>query len=130
MIAPRPLAEGPTFDLEMRLLLEAVAERYHYDFRSYAQASLRRRLRVAAGQFGVTSLSQLQDRVMREPDAFTRLLGFLTIQVSELFRDPPYFRALCEEVGPHLKTYPSLKVWVPGCSTGEEVYSMAIWLAE
>ena len=74
--------------------------------------------------------SQLQDRVLHEPAVFPELLDFLTVQVSEMFRDPAYFRALREQVVPLLRTYPSLKVWVAGCSTGEEVYSLAILLRE
>ncbi len=118
------------FDIELRLLLDAIYLKYHYDFRGYAMASLKRRLALAAERFGCHSLSQLQDQVLHDPTAFPRLLDFLTVQVSEMFRDPPYFRALRERICPHLSTYPSLKVWVAGCSTGEEVYSLAILLRE
>ena len=76
------------------------------------------------------SFSALQDRVLHEPDVFTQLLGFLTVQVSEMFRDPSYFRAIREKVIPHLRTYPSVKVWVAGCSAGEELYSLAILFRE
>ena len=81
-------------------------------------------------RFGCATLSQLQDRVLHDPAVFPTLLDFLTVQVSEMFRDPRYFRALREQVVPLLRTYPSLKVWVAGCSTGEEVYSLAILLRE
>ena len=118
------------FDSELPLLLEAVYLRYHYDFRDYAAASLKRRLGSALQRLGCSSLSQLQERLLREPALFATLLDFLTVQVSDMFRDPPYFRALREKVVPLLRTYPSLKVWVAGCSTGEEVYSMAILLKE
>ena len=117
-------------DIELPLLLEAVYRKYHYDFRGYAAASLKRRLTQAMERFGCRTLSQLQDRLLHEPAVFPALLDFLTVQVSEMFRDPPYFRALREKVVPLLRTYPSLKVWVAGCSTGEEVYSMAILLQE
>jgi chemotaxis protein methyltransferase CheR len=117
-------------DIEMKLLLEAIYLTYHYDFRSYAMASVRRRLNQALTLFGCSDLTRLQDRVLREPETFTRLLQFLTIQVSDMFRDPSYFRSLRAAVAPILKTYPSLKVWVAGCSTGEEVYSLAILLKE
>jgi len=120
----------PVFELEMQLLLEAIYRHYHYDFRSYAGASLRRRLRVALERFECRTLSQLQGRMLHEPDLFRALLDYLTVQVSDLFRDPAYFRALRERVVPHLRTYPSLKVWIAGCSTGEEVYSLAILLRE
>jgi chemotaxis protein methyltransferase CheR len=118
------------FAIEMRLLVEAIFLRYHYDFRAYAGASLRRRLGAAMLHFGCRSLSQLQDKVLREPKLFSRLLDFLTVQVSEMFRDPEYFRAMRESVVPLLRTYPSLKIWVAGCSTGEEAYSFAILLRE
>ena len=120
----------PEFDIEMRLLLDAIYLRYHYDFRSYATPSLKRRLRAAMQRFGCNTLSQLQDRVLHEAKLFPALLDFLTVHVSELFRDPCYFRALREMVVPMLHTYPSLKVWVAGCSAGEEAYSMAILLHE
>ena len=118
------------FDIELQLLIEAIYLKYHYDFRAYAPASLKRRLKTAMGRFGCATLSQLQDKVLHEPMLFPVLLDFLTVPVSEMFRDPPYFRALREKVVPLLRTYPSLKVWVAGCSTGEEVYSLAILLRE
>jgi chemotaxis protein methyltransferase CheR len=119
-----------TFDHELTLLLEAIYHRYQHDFRHYAVASLRRRVAQAMDQFDCRSVSQLQDRVLHEPEIFARMLQYLTVQVSEMFRDPAYFRALRTEVAPVLKTYPSIKIWVAGCSTGEEVWSLAIVLAE
>jgi chemotaxis protein methyltransferase CheR len=118
------------FDIELMLLLDAIYLKYHYDFRGYAQASLKRRLRAALARFGCKTLSQLQDRVLHEPGWFPALLEFLTVPVSDMFRDPAYFRSLRERVVPMLRTYPSLKIWVAGCSTGEEVYSLAILLRE
>jgi len=117
-------------DIELRLLLDAIYLKYHYDFRGYAAASLKRRLTNAPGRFGCQTLSQLQDKVLHEPAAFPALLSLLTVPVSEMFRDPSYFRSLREKVVPLLRTYPSLKVWAAGCSTGEEVYSLAILLHE
>lgn len=117
-------------DIEIQLLLEAVFLRYHYDFRHYARASIKRRLLQARLHFGVSTITALQERILHDPDMMGQMLGFLTVQVSEMFRDPSYFRALREQVLPHLKTYPSLKVWIAGCSTGEEVYSMAILFKE
>ena len=119
-----------TEEIEQHLLVEAIYRRYHYDFRGYAQASLKRRLQTALTRFHCGTLSQLQHLVLHEPDAFPVLLEYLTVQVSDMFRDPQYFRSLREKVVPLLRTYPSLKVWVAGCSTGEEVYSMAILLRE
>jgi chemotaxis protein methyltransferase CheR len=117
-------------DLEIDLLIEAIYRKYSYDFRHYARASLRRRITQALTHFGVRTVSQLQDVIMRDAAAFSRLLSRLTVPVSDLFRDPPFFAALREHVLPVLATYPSLKVWVAGCSTGEESYSMAILLQE
>jgi chemotaxis protein methyltransferase CheR len=117
-------------DLEVRLLLEAIYDRYHYDFRSYAKASLKRRLAQACEHLRVGSLSGLQERVLHEPEVFAGLLQFLTVQVSDMFRDPDFFLALRRRVLPVLATYPSIKVWVAGCSTGEEAYSLAILLQE
>jgi chemotaxis protein methyltransferase CheR len=123
-------AEVVTADIELQLLIDAIYRKFHYDFRGYAAASLKRRLSMASGRFGCQSLSQLQHKVLHEPDAFPALLNYLTVPVSEMFRDPAYFRALREQVVPFLRTYPSLKIWVAGCSTGEEVYSLAILLRE
>jgi chemotaxis protein methyltransferase CheR len=118
------------FDIELQLLIEAINLKYHYDFRQYARASMKRRVSSAMAHFACTTLSQLQDKVLHDPTMFPRLLDFLTVPVSEMFRDPGYYRALREHVVPVLRTYPSLKVWVAGCSTGEEVYSLAILLRE
>jgi chemotaxis protein methyltransferase CheR len=117
-------------DIEIRLLLEALYSRYHYDFRNYAMASVKRRLRQAREQLGFDSISALQERLLREPAMLPRILGYLTVQVSEMFRDPSYFRAIREKVVPHLRTYPSLKVWIAGCSGGEELYSIVILFRE
>ena len=117
-------------DLEVRLLLEAIYDRYHYDFRAYAKASLKRRLKQACENLGVASLSGLQERVLHEPEVFAGLLQYLTVQVSDMFRDPEFFLALRKQVLPVLATYPSIKVWCAGCSTGEEAYSLAILLQE
>lgn len=117
-------------DIEIRLLLEALHVRYHYDFRNYAMASIKRRLRQAREQLGFATISALQESVLHDPDMLPRLLGYLTVQVSEMFRDPSYFQAIREKVVPHLRTYPSLKVWVAGCSGGEELYSLVILFRE
>jgi chemotaxis protein methyltransferase CheR len=119
-----------TFDIELKLLVDAVYLKYHFDFRGYASASLRRRMTAAMARFGCASLSQLQDKLLSDQTVFPALLDYLTVQVSEMFRDPEYFLALREHVMPHLRTYPSLKIWVAGCSAGEEAYSLAILLHE
>ena len=122
--------ENREFDIELGLLLDAIYHKYHYDFREYAKASMKRRLRSAMNRFGYDTLSQLQDRVLHDPAMFPPLLDYLTVHVSDMFRDPLYFRALREQVVPILRTFPSLKLWVAGCSNGEEVYSLAILLQE
>ena len=118
------------FDIELRLLLEAIYLKYQHDFRHYAMSSLRRRLTQALDEFGLTTLSQLQDRIMRNGAEFARLFQYLTVQVSDMFRDPAYFMALRQHVMPVLRTYPSVKVWVAGCSTGEELWSLKILFDE
>ena len=117
-------------DLEIRLLLEALYQRYHYDFRNYALASIKRRLRQARDRLGFATYSAMQESLLHDPATLPRLLNMLTVQVSEMFRDPTYFRALREKVLPHLRTYPSLKVWIAGCGEGEELYSMVILFRE
>ncbi len=117
-------------DLEIRLLLEAIYQRYHYDFRQYAIASVRRRLLQALSGLQCDSISGLQERILHDQHAFPQLLAYLTIQVTDLFRDPEFYLALRQHVVPMLATYPSIKLWVAGCSTGEEAYSFAILLAE
>ncbi|EZI30026.1 protein-glutamate O-methyltransferase CheR [Pseudomonas extremaustralis] len=117
-------------DIELRLLIEAIYLKYSYDFRDYSGASVKRRVAHALRQFDCATISALQERVLHDPAAFMQLLQFLTIPVSEMFRDPSHFLAIRQEVVPLLKTYPSIKIWIAGCSTGEEVYSMAIMLRE
>ncbi|WP_091874996.1 CheR family methyltransferase [Massilia yuzhufengensis] len=112
------------------MLVEAVYLKYNYDFRDYTGASQKRRILVAMREMECETVSALQEKVMHAPDGFAQLLQFLTIPVTEMFRDPEYFLAIREQVVPFLKTYPSLKLWVAGCSTGEEVYSLAILLQE
>lgn len=123
-------AEQAVHAIEVDLLVEAIWRHYQYDFRSYARASLERRLDRACAHFELASLSQLQHVVLRDPAALNALLSFLTIQVSEMFRDPAYFAVLRRDVLPHLRTWPSLKVWVAGCANGEEFYSLAILFRE
>jgi chemotaxis protein methyltransferase CheR len=117
-------------DAALDALLATIFAKYHYDFRSYARASLHRRVANAITQLRVTSVNALRDRIAEDPAAFGALLPWFTVQVSDLFRDPPYFRHFREHIVPVLHTYPSRKLWVAGCSTGEEAYSFAILLAE
>jgi chemotaxis protein methyltransferase CheR len=117
-------------DIELRMLVEAVYLKYNYDFRDYTGASQKRRVLAALGAMDCATVSELQARVMHDPAAFAQLLQFLTIPVTEMFRDPEYYLAVRQQVVPVLKTYASLNVWVAGCSTGEEVVSLAILLQE
>jgi chemotaxis protein methyltransferase CheR len=117
-------------DIEIQLLLEGLYQRYHYDFRHYALASVKRRLKQAREQMGFRSFSALQESLLHDPGMLAHILGYLTVQVSEMFRDPSYFRAIREKIVPHLRTYPSLKVWIAGCSSGEELYSFVILFRE
>jgi chemotaxis protein methyltransferase CheR len=116
--------------LEIDLLLEAIHRRYSYDFRGYALASLRRRLWHRVHGEGLQTLSGLQERLLHDPACMDRLLRDLSINVTEMFRDPGFYRALRERVFPLLRTYPFIRVWNAGCATGEEIYSLAIALRE
>lgn len=116
--------------LELELLFEAVFRHYGYDFRSYALSSLRRRVRKRMEAEGLQTVSSLQDRLLHDPPVMARLLRDLSINVTAMFRDPSFFLAFREKVVPLLRTYPFIRIWHAGCSTGEEVYSMAILLKE
>ncbi|HET9690615.1 MAG TPA: protein-glutamate O-methyltransferase CheR [Acidimicrobiales bacterium] len=117
-------------DLELRLLLEGIHQRYGYDFREYARSSIRRRVwrRISEEQLG--TVSGLLERVLHDPACMDRLLGDLSVNVTTMFRDPSFFRALRTAVVPVLRTYPFVRVWNPGCSSGEETFSLAIALRE
>ncbi len=117
-------------EIEFRLLLEALYLRYGYDFRRYASRSLRRRLERAMEERGFANLSELQHRLLRDRALFVSFLEALTVNVTDMFRDPPFHAALRRVVLPFLRTYPALKVWIAGCSTGEEADSLAILLHE
>lgn len=116
--------------IEINALLESVHRHYGFDFRSYAYASLRRRIwkQVHAERLG--TISALQDRVLHDPEAMERLLLTFSINVTAMFRDPSFYLVFRAKVVPLLRTYPFIRVWLAGCSTGEEVYSMAILFTE
>ena len=116
--------------IELQLLLEAIFLKYGYDFRHYSKASIRRRItgRYLATKF--SSMAAMQHKILHDPNFFQTLLLDLTVNVTEMFRDPSFYVALRRNVIPLLRTYPFIKIWHAGCSTGEEVYSMAILLKE
>lgn len=117
-------------EVEIEMLLHGIRTRYGYDFVHYSRASLRRRLERALAQTGLTHFSQLLDRLFHDEQCFDEFLKTMSISVTEMFRDPEFYRAIRERVVPLLKTYPFIKIWHPGCATGEEAYSMALLLHE
>jgi chemotaxis protein methyltransferase CheR len=129
-VVDEPSAEESVEDIELELLLEALWRKYGVDFRRYARASMGRRVRVAMENERVPSISALQDRVLRDPDCFARTMSALSVTVTSMFRDPTFFASFRQNVVPYLRGYPFTRVWHAGCSTGEEVYSLAILLAE
>ena len=127
-VTPQP--GGELERIEIELLLEGIERHYGFDFRGYALGSLRRRLLRTAAEEGVGSISGLQEKVLHDPGAMERLLTGLSVSVTSMFRDPSFFVAFREHVVPLLRTYPFLRIWNAGCSTGEETYSLAILLME
>jgi len=119
-----------TTELEISLLLEVIYQKYGYDFRQYSEAHIRRRVLNRMTMSGLESISQMQSRVLNDETFTSILLQDLSITVTEMFRDPGFYRSLRENVIPVLKTYPFIKIWHAGCSTGEEAYSMSIILQE
>lgn len=116
--------------LEIDLLLTGMAERYGYDFRNYARASLTRRVRKALQREGLPSVSSLQNKLLHDEVAAMRFVASMSVHTTAMFRDPEIYRALREQVIPMLRTYPFVRIWHAGCSSGEEVYSLAILLEE
>ena len=116
--------------LEIELLLEGVFRHYGFDFRAYAYASIRRRLWKRVEGEGLGTISQLQARILHDADAMERLLLDLSVNITSMFRDPVFYREFRAKVVPLLRTYPFIRIWHAGCSTGEEVFSMAILLEE
>ncbi|BFM08852.1 CheR family methyltransferase [Halioxenophilus aromaticivorans] len=117
-------------EFELDLLIQTIFHRYQYDFSGYSRASLKRRLIRACEIRGCASFSQLQHTILHDTPPFDSLLDIITVRVSDLFRDPHYFKAFRELVVPQLRTYPSINLWVAGCATGEEAISLAIILRE
>ncbi|MCC6200527.1 MAG: protein-glutamate O-methyltransferase CheR [Moraxellaceae bacterium] len=122
--------ENEPQEIELQLLLEAIYRRYGYDFRSYSVASVRRRVQQHLIVARYDNICALMHDILHNGEAFSALLSNLTINVTEMFRDPDFYQAFREKVVPVLRTHPFLKVWHAGCATGEEIYSMAILLKE
>lgn len=125
-----PLARDGLLALEIDLLLTGIAEHYGYDFRHYARASITRRIRKAMQDAGLTTVSALQHRLLHDSEAAMRFVASVSVHTTSMFRDPDVYRALRSEVIPLLRTYPFVRIWHAGCSSGEEVYSVAIMLEE
>jgi chemotaxis protein methyltransferase CheR len=123
---PDPALEA----IEIELLLTGLAQRYGFDFRNYSRASLTRRIRSAQHGEGASSISSLQEKLLHDPVATLRFVEALSVHTTEMFRDADVYRALRDDVIPLLRTYPFVRIWHAGCSTGEEVYSLAILLHE
>lgn len=131
MNGPEPLPHGNSLEaIETDLVLDAIYRHYGFDFRGYARASLRRRLWRRAEAEGLSSLSGLQEKVLHDPSCLQRLLADLSINVTAMFRDPSFFLSFRNKVVPLLRTYPFVRIWNAGCSTGQETLSLAILLRE
>jgi chemotaxis protein methyltransferase CheR len=129
-ISPPQGAQGSIEEVEIDLLLEAVYRLRGYDFRDYARASLRRRIQNRLRVEKVDTITRLLDRILHDPFCMDRFVLGLSVNVSAMFRDPSFFRAMRTHVFPLLRTWPCIRIWLAGCSMGEEVYSVAIMLAE
>lgn len=117
-------------EVEIDLVIEAILKCYGYDFRDYARASLGRRIRKGLEEAKLTRISELIPHIVHDKDFFKRFVRNLSIHVTEMFRDPLFFKTLREKVIPYLETFPFVKIWSAGIATGEEVYSLAILLKE
>lgn len=117
-------------DIEIRLLLEAIYLKYGYDFRDYSDNHIKRRIYHRLAISDIRNIAELQHKVLYDESFYSTILSDFSINVTEMFRDPSFYKAFRKEVVPVLRTYPFIKIWHAGCSTGEEVYSMAILLKE
>jgi chemotaxis protein methyltransferase CheR len=117
-------------EIEIQLLLEGIFLRYGYDFRDYSPASLRRRIRHCLIEEKLNTVSSLQERILHDPAALQRFLWMLSVNVTAMFRDPNFYKIFRQKVLPMLRSYSFIRIWHAGCSTGAEVYSMAILLEE
>jgi chemotaxis protein methyltransferase CheR len=125
-----PIQNEEIEKIEIELLLEAIYRYYGYDFRNYAQSFIQRRILQRVHKENLASISALQEKVLHHPEIMRKLLSDFSINVTEMFRDPDFFKSFRKNIIPIVKDYPTIRIWHVGCSTGEEVYSMAILLHE
>lgn len=130
MIEEKIIKKVEDEDIEIRLFLEAIYLKYGYDFRNYSNAHMKRRVQRRISEEGLKNISEMQHKVIYDKEFFKVLLSDFSINVTEMFRDPSFYKAFRKSVIPILRTYPFIRIWHAGCSTGEEVYSMAILLKE
>jgi len=128
--APADATEFSLEDIEIQLLLEGIRLTYGYDFREYAMRPLRRNIIAAIQAEGIPTISAYQDRILHDATCMQRFIGMVGVSVTSMFREVELTHALRDEVIPVLRTYPSVRIWMVGCATGEEVYSLAILLEE
>ena len=117
-------------DEEVEYLIKDVHELYGYDFSQYSRASFKRRVNRICLIDRFTSYAELRYTILNDPEYLKRFVEEITVNVTEMFRDPSFFKALRDDILPQLGTYPLIRIWVAGCSTGEEAYSIAILLKE
>lgn len=122
--------EDEVEEIEIRLLIEGVRLCYGYDFQEYSPAAVRRGLMAAMAREGTRTVSAYQDRILHDASAMQRFLSVVGVNVTSMFREPGVLACIRNEVVPLLNTYPSVRIWIAGCATGEEAYSLAILLAE
>ena len=115
---------------QVQSLLSGICQKYGFDFSQYAPASFRRRLSAVLRTEGLSTLEELEELILTDTSAFHRFVHGLSVNVTSMFRDPPFYKVFRQEVVPILATYPFIRIWHAGCSTGEEVYSVAIVLQE
>jgi chemotaxis protein methyltransferase CheR len=128
-----PLDEQQKLELEaveIKLLTEGIYQHYGFDFRDYSLPSIKRRIWKRVYDEGLSTISGLQEKILHDSSCMERLLLDLSINTTAMFRDPTFYLAFRQKIVPVLRTYPFVRIWHAGCSTGEEVYSMAILLYE
>jgi chemotaxis protein methyltransferase CheR len=130
-MAAEPGSAGPSLeDIEIQLLLEGIALHYGYDFRDYAPSPLRKNIVMSMAMEGIATISRYQERILHDPETFERFLDAAGVNVTSMFREADALRYFRQEIVPWLRTFPSVKLWVAGCGTGEDVVSLAIVLHE